>query len=72
MTCVILLYVFLREIERVSFWFLKLCYLIPNSKPITVGTIYGPPNQSIFLKLLNKNMNKIDSVSKEIYFLGNS
>ena len=53
MTCVILLllYVFLREIERVPFWFLKLCYLIPNSKPITVGTIYGPPNQSIFFEI---------------------
>ena len=34
--------------------------LLPNSKPITVGTIYRLPNQSNFLEVLNENMNKID------------
>ena len=44
--------------------------LLPNSKPITVGTIYRPPNQSNFLEVLNESMNKIDSISNEIYILG--
>ena len=44
--------------------------LLPNSKPITVGTIYHPPNQSNFLEVLNENMNKIDSISNETYILG--
>ena len=43
---------------------------LPNSKPIIVGTIYRPPNQSNFLEVLNENMNKIDSVSNETYILG--
>ena len=29
-----------------------------------------PPNQSSFLEVLNENMNKIDSISNEIYILG--
>ena len=62
-----ILSVFPREIESVFFEI-----LLPNSKPITVGTIYRPPNQSNFLEVLNENMkNKIDSISNEIYILGN-
>ena len=57
--------VFPREIESIFFEI-----LLPNSKPITVGTIYRPPNQSNFLEVLNENMNKIDSISNEIYILG--
>ena len=57
--------VFPHEIESVFFEI-----LLPNSKPITVGTIYRPPNQSNFLEVLNENMNKIDSISNEIYILG--
>ena len=57
--------VFPREIESVFFEI-----LLPNSKSITVGTIYRPPNQSNFLEALNENMNKIDSISNEIYILG--
>ena len=45
--------------------------LLPNSKPITVGTIYRPPNQSNFLEVLNENLNKTDSISNETYILGN-
>ena len=60
-----ILSVFPREIESVFFEI-----LLPNSKPITVGTIYRPPNQSNFLEVLNENMNKIDSISNEIYILG--
>ena len=44
--------------------------LLPNSKAIAVGTIYRPPNQSNFLEALNENMNKINSISNEIYILG--
>ena len=44
--------------------------LLPNSKPITVGTIYRSPNQFNFLEVLNENMNKIGSISNESYILG--
>ena len=57
--------IFPREIESVFF---KI--LLPNSKPISVGTTYRPTNQSNVLEVLNENMNKIDSVSNEIYILG--
>ena len=57
--------VFPSEIESVFFEI-----LLPNSKPITAGKIYCPPNQSNFLEVLNENMNKIDSISNKIYILG--
>ena len=57
--------VFPREVENIFFEI-----LLPNSKPLTVGTIYRPPNQSNFLEILNHNMNKIDSVNNKIYILG--
>ena len=44
-----ILSVFLRKIESVFFEI-----LLPNSKPITVGTIYCPSNQSNFLEVLNE------------------
>ena len=59
-----ILSVFPREIENVFFEI-----LLPNSKPITAGTIYHPPNQSNFLEVLNENMNKINSINNEIYIL---
>ena len=40
-----ILSVFPREIESVFFEI-----LLSNSKPITVGTIYRPPNQSVFFR----------------------
>ena len=57
--------VFPSEIERVFFEI-----LLPNSKPITVGTIYCPPNQSNFLEVLNENMKKIDSIYNKINIFG--
>ena len=57
--------VFQSEIESVFFEI-----LLPNSKSITVGTIYRPPNQSNVLEVLNEDMNKIDSISNETYILG--
>ena len=56
--------VFTCEVENTFFEI-----LLPNPKPITVGTIYCPPNESNFLQILNNNMSKIDSVNNEIYFL---
>ena len=60
-----ILSVFSREIEKIFFEI-----LLPNSKPVIVGTIYCPPSQNNFLELLNSNMNKINSVDNEIYILG--
>ena len=61
--------VFPREVEKIFFQI-----LLPNSKPITVGTIYCPSHKSKWCfgitKVLNDNMNKIDSVNNEIYILG--
>ena len=57
--------VFSREIESAFFEILLL-----NFKPTTVGTTYRPSNQSGLLEVLNENMNKIDSISNEIYVLG--
>ena len=57
--------VFPHEIESVFFEI-----LLPNSKPITVGTVYRPPNQFNFLEVPNENMNEIDSISNESYILG--
>ena len=57
--------VFPCEIESIFFEI-----LLPNSKPVIVGTIYHPPHQNNFLELLNSNMNKINSVDNEIYILG--
>ena len=57
--------VFPPEIENIFFEI-----LIPNAKLLTVGTIYHHPSQSNFLKLLNDNMNKINSLNNEIYILG--
>ena len=59
-----ILSVFPREIESVFFEI-----LLPNSKPITVGTVYRPPIQFNFLEVPNENMNKIDSISNESYIL---
>ena len=53
--------VFPSEIESVFFEILS-----PNSKPITIGTIYRQPNKPNFLEVFNQNVNKIDSISNEI------
>ena len=58
-------FVFPYEIENI---FSKI--LLPNSKPVIVGTIHHSPCQNNFLELLNSNMNKINSVDNEIYILG--
>ena len=60
-----ILSVFPCEIKNIFFEI-----LLPNSKPVIVGTIYRPPSQNNFLELLNSNMNKMNSVDNEIYILG--
>ena len=59
-----ILSVFPCEIENIFF------EILPNSKPVIVGTTFCPSSQNNFLELLNSNMNKINSVDNEIYILG--
>ena len=44
--------------------------LLPNTKPIVVGTIYRPPNQTNFMEILNENLSKVDTNGAETYILG--
>ena len=60
-----ILSVFPCEIENICFEI-----LLPNSKPIIVGTIFCCPSQNNFLELLSSNMNKINSIDNKIYILG--
>ena len=62
--CYNIISVFPREVESVFFEI-----LLPNSKPTIIGIIYHPPNQSNFWEQLIENLNKIDSISKQIYIL---
>ena len=43
---------------------------MPHTKPITVGIIYRPPNQSKFLDIFEENLPKLNTSYREIYFLG--
>ena len=43
---------------------------MPHTKPITIGIIYRPPNQSKFLDIFEENLPKINISYREIYFLG--
>ena len=43
---------------------------LPKTKPITVGIVYRPPNQTNFIKTLNENFAKLDTTNKETYILG--
>ena len=54
-----------NEIENITF-----DILMPNTKPITVGIIYRPPNQSKFLDIFKENLPKLNTSYREIYFLG--
>ena len=44
--------------------------LLPNTKPIVVGTIYRPPNQTNFMEIFNENLSKVDTNNVETYILG--
>ena len=54
-----------NEIENITF-----DILMPHTKPITVGIIYRPPNQSKFLDIFEENLPKINTSYRESYFLG--
>ena len=43
--------------------------LMPHTKPITVGTIYRPPNQSKLFDIFEENVPKLNTNYREIYFL---
>ena len=43
---------------------------MPHTKPITIGSIYRPPNQPKFLDIFEENLPKLNSSYREIYFLG--
>ena len=44
------------EIENIFFEL-----LLPNTKPVVVGIIYGPLNQSEFLETINTRFSKVDT-----------
>ena len=54
-----------NEIENITF-----DILMPHTKPITVGIIYRPPNQSKFLDIFEENLPKLNTSYRKIYFLG--
>ena len=56
---------FPKDIENI---FLKLS--LPNPKPIVVGTIYRPPNQTNSMEIFNKMLSKVDTNNVETYTLG--
>ena len=44
--------------------------LFPRAKPLIVGIIYRPPNQSNFLEIINANFDTLDTHTKQSYILG--
>ena len=40
---------------------------LPKTKPLVVGIIYRPPNESNFLEIINANFDKLDTNMKELY-----
>ena len=57
--------VFSNEIKNI---FLEL--LIPKTKPITVGIVYKPPDQTRFLEILSNNLSSHIMLGKEWNILG--
>ena len=45
--------------------------LIPKTKPITVGIVYKPPDQTRFLEILSNSLNSLNMLSEEWRILGN-
>ena len=44
--------------------------LIPKTKPITVGIVYKPPDQTRFLEILSDTLNSLNMLSEEWHILG--
>ena len=55
-----------NEIENI---FVEL--VIPKTKPITVGIIYKPPDQTRFLEILSNSLNLLNMLREEWHILGN-
>ena len=53
-----------RKTEKIIFEL-----LLPNTKPVVVGTIFRPPDQTKFLKIFNENLSKEDTNNVETYIL---
>ena len=58
-------YILLYEIESITF-----DILMPHTKPIAVGIIYRPQNQSKRLAIYEENLPKLNTSYREIYYLG--
>ena len=43
---------------------------MPHVKPITLGIIYRPPNQSKYLDIFEENLPKFNASYRKISFLG--
>ena len=43
---------------------------MPKTKPLILGIIYRPPNQSNFPEIINANFDKLDTDMKESYIFG--
>ena len=56
---------FPKDLENIFFEL-----LLPNTKPIVVGTIYRPPNQTNFMEIFSENLSKVDTNNIETYILG--
>ena len=56
---------FPKDIENIFFEL-----LLPNTKPIAVGTIYRLPNQTNFMEIFNENLSKLDTNNIETYIPG--
>ena len=52
-------------------YFLNYFELLPNTKPIVVGTNYRPPHQTHLMETFNENLSKVETNSIETYILGN-
>ena len=55
---------FRKDIENIFFEL-----LLPNTKPMIVGTIYRQPNQRNLMVIFSKNLSKVDTNNVETYIL---
>ena len=54
-----------KDIENIFFEI-----LMQNTKPIAVGKIYHPPNQTNFIEIFDENLTKKDLNKFDTYILG--
>ena len=56
---------FFRKKSKIFCWI-----FLPKTKPLIVGIIYRPPNQSNFPEIINANFFKLDTDMKKLYIFG--